>query len=41
MKGHSNNSNNQMVQMRNTIKMLHQNEMKCKCKYPLHKQLLK
>ena len=27
--------------MRKTIKILHQNAMKCKCKHPLYKQLLK
>ena len=30
-----------MLQMRKTIKILHQNAMKCKCKHPLYKQLLK
>ena len=41
IKSHLNNSNNQMLQMRKTIKILHQNAMKCKCKHPLYKQLLK
>ena len=41
MKIHFNNSNNQMLQMRKRIKILHQNAMKCKCKHPLYKQLLK
>ena len=40
MKIHLNNSNNQMLQMRKRIKILHQNAMKCKCKHPLYKQLL-
>ena len=35
MKSHLNNSHNQMLQMRKTIKILHQNVMKCKCKHPL------
>ena len=39
MKSHLNKSNNQMLQMRNTITMLHQNAMKYKCEYPLYKQL--
>ena len=29
-----------MLQMRKTMKILHQNAMKCKCKHPLYKQLL-
>ena len=42
MKSHLNNSKNQMLQMKKkTIKILHQNAMKCKCKHPLYKQLLK
>ena len=41
MKSHLNNSNNQMLQMRKTIKILHQNAIKCKFKHPLYKQLLK
>ena len=41
MKSHLNNSNNQILQMRKTIKILHQNAMKYKCKHPLYKQLLK
>ena len=27
--------------MRKRVKILHQNGMKCKCKHPLYKQLLK
>ena len=41
MKSHLNNSNNQMLQMRKTIKILHQNAVKCKRKHPLYKHLLK
>ena len=41
MKIHLNNLNNQMLQMKKRIKILHQNAMKCKCKHPLYKQLLK
>ena len=41
MESHLNNSNNQMLQMRKTIKILHQNAMKCKYKHPLYKQSLK
>ena len=41
MKSHLNNSNNHMLEMRKTIKILHQNAMRCKCKHSLYKQLLK
>ena len=41
MKSHLNNSSNQILQMRNIIEKLHQNEMKCKCKYPLYTEWLK
>ena len=41
MKSHLNNSSNQMLQIRKTTKVLHQNAMKYKCKHPLYKQLLK
>ena len=40
-KSHLNNLNNQMLQMKRKIKILHQNAMKCKCRHPLYKQLLK
>ena len=36
MKSHLNNLNNQMLQMKRKIKILHQNAMKCKCRHPLH-----
>ena len=41
MKSHLNNSNNQMLQMKKIIKILHQNAMKCKFKHALYKHLLK
>ena len=41
MKSLWNNSKNQMLQMRKTIKILRQNAMKCKCNSPLYKQILK
>ena len=41
MKSHLNNLNNQMLQMKRKIKILHQNAMKWKCRHPLYKQLLK
>ena len=41
MKSHLNNLNNQMLQMKRKLKIFHQNAMKCKCRHPLHKQLLK